>query len=303
MSTTTATTATTAAVTTTITPYLCVDDGAAAIDFYCDVFGATEITRFAEDSGRIGHAELRIGDVSIYLSDEYPEIGVVSPSTLGGSALTLYLTIADVDDVFARAVAAGAAGLEPPADAADGDRRGTLRDPFGHRWTIAERVEDVDDVELARRYDDEGFTVTTSSTTSGPQQPSGGGVWAAVNSADAPAMIRFAVDVLGFAEEIVVPGDEPGVVVHSQLRWPEGGVVQIGSANRPGHVYSDRAVGQSSLYVITSDPMAVHERCVEAGVEIVTPPYAPEYDPDGITFGLRDREGNLWSFGTYAGEG
>lgn len=285
--------------TTSVIPYLCVDNGAAAIDFYREAFGAVEVTRFAEDSGRIGHAELRIGDVSIYLADEYPEMGVISPRTLGGSPLTMYLTVADVDDLFTRAIAAGAEGLEPPADAPDGDRRGTLRDPSGHRWTLAQRVENVDDEELARRFDDMGFTVTTAE----PRRTTGGGIWAAINSADAPALIRFAIEVLGFEEEIVVPGDEPNVIVHSQLRWPEGGVVQIGSANREDSVYSQRGVGQQSLYVITAEPMAVHQRCVDAGVQIVTEPLTPDYDPGGLTFGIRDAEGNLWSFGTYAGEG
>ncbi|MCG8321172.1 MAG: hypothetical protein MI921_16835, partial [Cytophagales bacterium] len=209
------------------------------------------------------------------------------------------LTVADVDALFAGAIAAGAEGLEPPADAADGDRRGTLRDPFGHRWMVAQRIEEVDGDELSRRFDEQGFTVTTTEH----EAISGGGIWAAVNSDDAPAMIRFAVDVLGFEEQIVVPGDDPNVIVHSQLRWPEGGVVQIGSANRPDSPYSQRGVGQQSLYVITADPMAVHERCVAAGVEVVTEPVTPEYDPGGITFGIRDREGNLWSFGTYAGGG
>ena len=144
-------------------------------------------------------------------------------------------------------------------------------------------------------------TDTTAGTAGEARPASAGGIWAAINSDDAPAMIRFVVDVLGFTEELVVPGADPSVVVHSQLHWPEGGVVQVGSANRPGNVFSERAVGQQSLYVITADPSAVHERCVASGVEIVAPPDSPEYDPDGMVFSIRDREGNLWSFGTYAG--
>ena len=116
-------------------------------------------------------------------------------------------------------------------------------------------------------------------------------------------MIRFLVDVVGFDEELVVSDAEPGVIVHSQLRWPEGGVVQVATSNRPGNVWSERAVGEQSLYVITADPMAVHARCVEAGVDVIAPPSSPEYDPEGTSFSIRDHEGNLWSFGTYAGEG
>jgi uncharacterized glyoxalase superfamily protein PhnB len=131
----------------------------------------------------------------------------------------------------------------------------------------------------------------------------GGGIWAAVNAADAPAMIRFLVDVLGFEEQLVVPGGEPGVVEHSQLRWPEGGTVMVATAGRHGNVFAARPVGQQSLYVITSDPLSVHERCVAAGLEVVLPPSSPDYDPGGTGFTIRDAEGNLWSFGTYAGEG
>ena len=128
------------------------------------------------------------------------------------------------------------------------------------------------------------------------------GIWAALNYADAIAGIRFMVDVLGFEEDLVVPGEEPGMVEHSQLRWPEGGVVQAATANRPGNIFSQQPTGAQSLYVITSDPMAVYHRCVAANVEIVRAPESPDYDPEGVAFSIQDGEGNLWSFGTYAGE-
>jgi len=129
-----------------------------------------------------------------------------------------------------------------------------------------------------------------------------GRIWPAIAATDAPALIRLAVDVLGFTEQIVVPGDGPGVVAHSQLAWPEGGVVQISTAHREDNVFSDQAVGAASIYVVTDDPMSVYRRAVTAGLEIVREPESPDYDPGGSGFGLRDPEGNLWSFGTYAGE-
>lgn len=130
-----------------------------------------------------------------------------------------------------------------------------------------------------------------------------GRIWPAVMASDAPAMIRFAVDVLGFTEQIVVPGDEQGVVVHSQLAWPEGGVVQIATGHRSdGNPFSEQPIGSANVYVVTDDPQAVHDRCIAAGVEIVREMESPDYDPGGSGFGLRDPEGNLWSFGTYAGE-
>ena len=110
-------------------------------------------------------------------------------------------------------------------------------------------------------------------------------------------------EVLGFTVDIVVPDEQdPDVIVHSQLRWPEGGVVQAASANRDGNPFSLRPIGSGSLYVITADPEAVYRRCVDAGADIIAEPRSPDHDPDGTVFSLRDAEGNLWSFGTYRGE-
>jgi PhnB protein len=292
-----------------MTPYLCVHDAAAALDFYGSAFGAVELMRMVADDGRVGHAELAIGDVHLYLSDEYPDLGVVSPVTLGGTAVTLHLEVADVDALHATVVAAGAESLSEPADQPHGARHGTVRDPYGHRWMLSQSIEDVDVAELARRTEGSGFAVVPGrDTTAVPAgaAPAGtgdhGGIWAAVNAADAPAMIEFLTEVIGFERRLVVPGAEPGVVEHSQLAWPEGGVVQVASAGRHGTVFAARPTGQQSLYVITSDPHAVHERCAAAGVEIVVPPASPDYDTGGMVFTIRDREGNLWSFGSYAGE-
>jgi PhnB protein len=260
-------------------PYLTVDDGAAAIDFYRAAFGAVEVMRLAMDDqdGRIGHAELQIGDARIYLSDEFLDLDVVSPRRLGGTTVALYLVVDDVDATYTAATAAGALPVRPPAEQPHGSRQATVHDPFGHRWMLSQPIE----------------TVTPA--------PAHGGIWAAINYADALAGIRFMIDVLGFTEELVVTGERADVVEHSQLRWPEGGVVQAATANRPGNVFSARPVGSQSLYVITADPAAVYERCVAAGVDVVQPPMSPDYDPDGLVFSIRDVEGNLWSFGTYAG--
>lgn len=285
---------------TAVTPYLCVHDAAGAIDFYATAFRAVEVMRMTDEAGRIGHAEIAVGTVRLFLSDEYPEMGVRSPQSLGGSGVALHLEVADVDGLFRAAVGAGAEELVAPADQPHGARQGTLRDPFGHRWMLSQQVEQVTTEELTRRMGEVGFSVAASSRPATPQR---GGIWAAVNSTDAPAMIRFLVDVLGFEEELVVPDADPGVIAHSQLRWPEGGVVQVASADRPGNLYSQRAVGEESLYVITAEPMAVHARCVDAAVDVIAAPSSPEYDPDGLTFSIRDHEGNIWTFGTYAGEG
>lgn len=133
-----------------LTPALCVDGAAEAIEFYTEVLGAQERMRF-EDAGRVGHAELELDDSLLMLSDEYPEIGVVGPKTLGGTAVSLNVYVEDVDATFAAALARGATELRPVAEQFYGDRAGQFLDPWGHRWGVASRVEDVDPDEMARR--------------------------------------------------------------------------------------------------------------------------------------------------------
>jgi PhnB protein len=133
-------------------PYLCCKDATKAIDFYTRAFGATETLRLAEPTGRIGHAEVKIGDEHLMLSDEYPEMGVKGPSTLGGTPVTLTLEVSDADATVTRAVSLGATIEQPVKDQFYGDRSGTLRDPFGHRWMIRTRKEELSEPELKRRY-------------------------------------------------------------------------------------------------------------------------------------------------------
>jgi PhnB protein len=133
------------------TPYLIVKGAAEAIDFYKHAFGAAEILRMADPQGRVGHAEIRIGDSVIMLADEHPAMGYRSPLSLGGSSVSILLYLAHVDTVFERAIKAGAKSLRPVVNQFYGDRSGTLEDPFGHVWTVATHVEDVAPEELQRR--------------------------------------------------------------------------------------------------------------------------------------------------------
>lgn len=135
----------------TATPYLIITNAARAIEFYKDVFGATELTRLATPDGKVGHAEIRIGDSRIMLADEFPEWDARSPQTIGGSAVHIMLYVEDVDAVVSRAVGAGAKLFKPVADQFYGDRSGSLTDPFGHKWTISTHIEDVSPEEIKRR--------------------------------------------------------------------------------------------------------------------------------------------------------
>jgi PhnB protein len=134
-----------------VTPYLCVDGAAAAIDFYTKVFGMTERMRMPSPGGKVGHAELQLGDALIMLADEHPEIGVRGPQSIGGTPVTISMYVEDVDGVFARALQEGAKPLREPEDQFYGDRAGRFEDPFGHQWSIATRVEDVPPDEMAKR--------------------------------------------------------------------------------------------------------------------------------------------------------
>ena len=134
-----------------VTPYLAIDGAADAIEFYKKILGATERFRMPGPDGRVGHAEIQIGDTRIMLGDECPVSGTRSPAALGGTASGICLYVEDVDARFARAVAAGGKVQRPVVDQFYGDRSGTLVDPFGHVWTIATHIEDVSAEEIHRR--------------------------------------------------------------------------------------------------------------------------------------------------------
>lgn len=135
----------------TVTPYLAIKDAARALEFYERGFGATETYRLTLPDGRVGHAEMRLGDSVVMLADEFPEFGGKAPTTLGGSPVSIHLYVEDVDGFFKRALAAGARELKPVADMFYGDRSGQLQDPFGHLWWVATHKEDVPPDELQKR--------------------------------------------------------------------------------------------------------------------------------------------------------
>jgi PhnB protein len=134
-----------------VTPYLCVDGAAQAIDFYRTVLGATERMRMAGPDGSIGHAELEIGDSVIMLSDEVPMLNLAGPQKLGGTPVTISVYVDDVDATFDRALKNGATEVQAVANQFYGDRSGQFEDPFGHRWSVATHIEDVPPDEMERR--------------------------------------------------------------------------------------------------------------------------------------------------------
>ena len=133
-----------------LTPYLIVDGGAQALEYYKKAFGATELFRM-EHEGKIGHAEMKIGDSPFMLSDEHPEMGYRGPKSIGGSPVSLMIYVDDCDTVFNQAIETGGTEKKAVQDQFYGDRSGTLEDPFGHVWTVATHKEDVTPEEIDKR--------------------------------------------------------------------------------------------------------------------------------------------------------
>ena len=136
-----------------LTPYLTISNARAAIDFYVAAFGAEEMFALLDPAdGRIGHAEVRFGTTTIFISDEYPDFGAISPETLGGSPVRMHIYVEDVDTLFPKAIALGATELRPVKDQFHGDRSGMLLDPFGHSWFVATFKNKILPEEMQKRW-------------------------------------------------------------------------------------------------------------------------------------------------------
>jgi PhnB protein len=134
-----------------VTPYLCCKDAGAAIEFYKKAFGATEVMRMPAPGGKVGHAEIQIGDSRVMLADEFPDMGFLSPQSVGGSPVMIHLYVDDVDVTAGKAVAAGAKVTRAVEDQFYGDRGGQFDDPFGHKWYVSTHKEDVSPEEVRKR--------------------------------------------------------------------------------------------------------------------------------------------------------
>ncbi len=133
-------------------PYLRLSGAAEAIEFYRRAFGAKELMRLTEPSGRIGHAEIEIGPTTLMLSDEFPELNIKGPIALGGTTIAIHLHVDNVDACIQQAVAAGATVVREATDHFYGERSGMVRDPFGHEWLLGQEIEKVTPQEMQRRY-------------------------------------------------------------------------------------------------------------------------------------------------------
>jgi PhnB protein len=280
----------------TAVPYVCVTNAAAAIGFYKSVFGATEVMRLVGPDKKIGHAEIRIGNSSIYLSDEFPDHGVLSPQTLGGSPVKMSLSVDDVDAVAARAVAAGAKEVRPIEDQFYGERSGQFADPFGYVWNISTVKEEMSGAEMQKRMDammegsPEATSQETHSSTVAPIPPGFHTITPYLIVPGAAAMIDFVKQAFGGEElfRVNIPGTDK--IMHAQVRIGDS-MLELADVTEQ---YPGRPCGMH-LYVLDTD--GLYERAIKAGATSVrTPEDTPYGDRSAI---VTDAFGNSWFIATH----
>jgi PhnB protein len=271
----------------TATPYLCFKDAPAAIDFYKKAFGATEVMRLVGPGTKIGHAEIRIGNSTIYLSDEFPDHGALSPQTLGGSPVRMSLSVDDVDAVAARAVAAGAKEVRPIADQFYGERSGQFADPFGYVWNISTTKEELSGAEMQKRID--ALMKQGASPTASPAvKPIPEGFhtltqYLAVNGA--AKLIDFFKEAFGAVEAFRVNRAGGRSIMHAQLRIGDS-ILELADATEE---FGARAVA-NILHV--DDVDAVYQRALKAGATSLSAPREQSYGDREA--GVKDPAGNQW---------
>jgi PhnB protein len=283
-----------------VTAYLAVNDAARAIEFYKQAFGAVETFRLNGPGDKIGHAQIRIGNTTVMLSDESPDYGVLSAQTIGGSPVRMHLDVSDADAFVARAVAAGAKIVSPMKDQFYGDRSGRISDPFGFTWIVAMHKETVSPEEMQRRFD----SVAESGAPSASAEAERAGaavsyIRAGFRTLTPYLLVPGAANLISFykrafgAEEIFrVPRPGTDLIMHAELRIA-GSMVELADATAE---FKARA-SANILYVPDVD--AVFQRAVEAGGAVVAAPTErPWGDRDGA---VRDTGGNTWYITTHRG--
>jgi uncharacterized glyoxalase superfamily protein PhnB len=256
-------------------PYLIVRGATAAIEFYRTVFGAEETLRMPDPGGdRIGHAELKLGPITIMLADEHPALGILSPAAFGGTGMTLHLHVDDVDSLAGRAVRAGATMVRQPADYDHGERQCRVRDPFGHEWLLGH--------DLATRSKEAPPRPEPKAVVAG--RPN---LFPGLRYRDEHAAMEWLARAFGFERHALFTDDD-GVVVHAEMRLGPG-IMMIGSAPECDEGFN--------VYVYVKEVEAHYEHARAAGAEITRPLADSGYGTR--EYGARDLDGHFWYFGTY----
>jgi PhnB protein len=268
--------------------YLCIAGASEAIDFYREAFGATELSRLAEPDGRIGHAEIQIGNTVIMLSDEYPDYGVLSPPTIGGSPMRIHLEVSDVDAFAARAIKAGATLTRPIEDQFYGDRSGQIADPFGYTWMISTHVKDVPTEDIQKEFDK--FTAERSAKNSYEGSVREDKMRRENRRAVTPyltvhkpgELIDFVTAAFGGIEHFRATGSAGGM--HAEVSIGDS-VVMIGGAE---HI----APMPTAMRLYVPDVDETYERALRAGAKSLMPVADQPYGER--SGGVEDVHGNRW---------
>jgi PhnB protein len=278
----------------TAAPYLIVADGAKALEFYKEAFGAVELLRLADPDGRIAHAEFKIGDSCIMLSGEAPEYGRRDPQSFGGTPVKIHLYVDNVDSMAANATAAGAKVLRPVQDQFYGDRTGQFQDPFGHVWIVSTHIEDVTPEEMEQRMK----AMQAGSAPTSVEAGTGATPWRregftsvtpylAVHKA--AELIDFIKEVFGATETFRQPGPSGGIM-HAELRIGTSMVMIGGSLDMP---YPETP---AALHCFVDDVDTVYGRALAAGASSLHEPTDQEYGERGAS--VKDAFGNHWYLAT-----
>jgi PhnB protein len=269
-----------------IVPYLTYRDATAAIDFYKRAFGATELMRLVEPSGKIGHAELKIGEAMFMMADEYPDYGAISAETLGGSPIKLHLYVPDVDQFAERAVAEGASLARPVADQFYGDRTGQLKDPFGYTWVVATHQKDVPVADMQKSFDEWLDTYEDTHEDQPPTKKFKREGFYTVNPyltvEPAVELVDFVKQAFGAVESFRATGSAGGL--HCELTIGDSKVF-IGGG--PGF-----SAKPAAIHFYVSDVDGVYARAVAAGATSLAAPSDQEYGERVAA--VKDIGGNEW---------
>jgi len=274
-------------------PRLTFKDAAKAIEFYKDAFGAQETMRF-EVGGKIPHAEIKIGNSSVLVTEEWPEGGRFSPETLGNSPVMMALSVPDVDDFISHAVDAGAKVVIPIADQFYGRREGTVQDPFGYKWSVSTVKEEMSVEEMHRRMD-AAMSKQPKKPAVDPVPRGFRTVTPYIIAPDGDAMLAFAKNAFGAEETFRAIGGAGGI--HGETRI--GDTMLMMGGGIPGKPFSAKP-NTTALHMYVENTDAAYQKALLAGATSVDEPQDHDYGERGAS--VKDPFGNLWYIATHEGE-
>ncbi|PYX31107.1 MAG: hypothetical protein DMG77_07740 [Acidobacteria bacterium] len=284
-----------AAVRTVASPRLTFKDAAKAIEFYKNAFGAQEVMRF-EVGGKIPHAQIKIGDSPVMLTEEWPEGGRFSPETLGNSPVMMALNVPDVDGFVSRAIGAGAKIVIPIADQFYGRREGTIQDPFGYSWSVSTIQEEMSVEEMHRRMDAmTGGDAAAKKPAVNPVPRGFHTVTPYMIAPDADAILAFAKNAFGAEETFRIAGGAGGI--HAETRIGDAMLMMGGGI--PGKPFHGKP-NTTALHIYVEDTDAAYQKALQAGATSIGEPQDHEYGERGA--GVKDPFGNYWYIATHTGE-